>query len=390
MQKPKILMIIERYLPGVRSGGPIRTAASVVEKIGDQFDFYILTSDRDNGDSRPYPNVKQDDWNEVGRAHVYYASNLSAGTIAKVAKDLRPEAIYLTGFWSITSIYALILRRLRNLGSVPVMLAPRGDLGPGALTIRSLKKKLFRTFANAIGLYRNLEWHCSSEREKREVVYALSPLVPDIEAHTYIAPDLNSLPESSDEQKVAKKKGTCQFIFLARLCRLKNLSFIIDRLCDVTGDITLNVFGYLDDERYWRECQEKAARLPSNVKFNYRGFVSPEQVQRVFAEHHFFVSPTLGENFGHVIVEAGSAGVPVIISDRTQWLGLERLGVGWDLPLEDTETWKRVLQACVEMDDPEYQGLKERAREWGQRSLSSPEAVSQNVTLFRSIGQSSS
>ena len=52
-------------------------------------------------------------------------------------------------------------------------------------------------------------------------------------------------------------------------------------------------------------------------------------------EYHFFILPTLGENFGHVFIEALAAGCPLIISNRTPWLELEKKGIGWDIPLEN-------------------------------------------------------
>ena len=73
--KPIILIFTAFYLPGYRGGGPIQTIANMVDCLSDDFDFRIVTSDRDLGDSNSYPNVVVDDWNSVGKAMVFYISS---------------------------------------------------------------------------------------------------------------------------------------------------------------------------------------------------------------------------------------------------------------------------------------------------------------------------
>lgn len=59
---------------------------------------------------------------------------------------------------------------------------------------------------------------------------------------------------------------------------------------------------------------------------------------------YFFV-PTKGENFGHVFIEALSAGVPILVSDKTPWRDLEAKGVGWDISLHKQENFVSVIDA---------------------------------------------
>ena len=48
-------MFVGYYLPGFKSGGPVRTISNMVEWLGDEFDFKIITSNCDLGDTKPYP-----------------------------------------------------------------------------------------------------------------------------------------------------------------------------------------------------------------------------------------------------------------------------------------------------------------------------------------------
>jgi glycosyltransferase involved in cell wall biosynthesis len=90
----------------------------------------------------------------------------------------------------------------------------------------------------------------------------------------------------------------------------------------------------------------------------------------------------MGENFGHVIVEAMCAGLPVIISDRTPWRGLEAKGIGWDLSLDSLEAFTSVLQRCVGMDANELAQWSRRATQFAYDYIEDPEALEQNRALF--------
>jgi len=56
-----ILTFVGYYLPGYKAGGPIRTVANMVERLGNDFQFKIVTADRDLGDTDNYSSVKIDE-----------------------------------------------------------------------------------------------------------------------------------------------------------------------------------------------------------------------------------------------------------------------------------------------------------------------------------------
>src|SRR6266550_7544221 len=73
-KKPIVLVLVRYYLPGYKSGGPVRTIANLVDHLSDDLEFRIVTRDRDSLDELPYPGIKVDAWNRVGKALVYYIS----------------------------------------------------------------------------------------------------------------------------------------------------------------------------------------------------------------------------------------------------------------------------------------------------------------------------
>ncbi|RMG75161.1 MAG: glycosyl transferase family 1, partial [Bacteroidetes bacterium] len=97
---------------------------------------------------------------------------------------------------------------------------------------------------------------------------------------------------------------------------------------------------------------------------------------------HFSTLPTLGENFGHAIFEGLLAGLPVLISDRTPWRGLEAREIGWDLPLEQPEAFVRAIQQAVDMDQETYDRWSRKAWEYARDFKNDPALLEQTRALF--------
>ncbi len=380
--RPKILVFLGRYLPGFNSGGPVRTISCMVEALAPYFDFYIVTLNRDSGSSQVYTNVKSDSWNTIGMAQVFYTSRFSLKLMERIASELKPDVVYFNGFFSTSSVLGLLKRKLGGFDGIPVVLATRGDLASGALGLKSVKKRIYMRLAKSLGFYRGLFWHASSNREKGDLLRELRSFGLD-EADIHVAPDLGSqeaIPGAVHPRKVA---GEAAFVTIGRMTRMKNLPFTLERLASVSGKVSLDVFGPLEDRQLWAECEQKIAALPPNVTVRNHGPVDPAGVIGELATRHFFILPTLGENYGHVIVEALAAGCPVAISDRTQWQGLSEKGIGWDIPLEDIERWRSVLQEFVDMDEERFALMSKRAAEYGQSIMNSTENLNANIELFK-------
>ena len=57
MTRPRILVLSEYYLPASKAGGALRTIVNTVETLGGEFEFLILTRDRDLLDDEPFADV---------------------------------------------------------------------------------------------------------------------------------------------------------------------------------------------------------------------------------------------------------------------------------------------------------------------------------------------
>jgi glycosyltransferase involved in cell wall biosynthesis len=371
------------YLPGYRAGGTVRTLEAMVALLGDEFHFRILTRDRDLG-SRPYAGIKRGVWERVDAAEVMYLSprDLTPPRLRRLIMSTSHDILYLNSLFSVPfSVYPLLLRRLRLVAAGSVIVAPRGEVAPGALHLKRFKKAVYIALARRLGLYERVLWQASSQDELEEIRSVLGR-----RSQVLVASDLSLArsSQSGDGSRLSKEPGSLRAIFLSRISRKKNLDGALAIISGIRGRVEFTIHGPIEDRKYWSECQSLISRLPPNITVRYAGELSPDRVPDAIASHHLLFFPTLGENYGHVILEALSVGCPVLISDRTPWRQLESLGVGWDVSLDQPGEFQRILDQCVAMDSVRWRELSEAAATYAARTRRDPQAQQRNRALFQS------
>lgn len=382
-EKPIILVICDFYLPGYESGGSMRTLVNMVERFGEKFDFRIITRDHDGKKNRePYKNVNINQWNKVGTSQVYYLSkdNINPGNLRRLILETSPGAIYVNSFFSPLTIYALILRKLGKIPYLSIILAPEGELSVGSLMLKKHKKILYMRAAKLLNLKHDVIWKVAAESEKEEVERFAGKV-----DKLLIAPNMppkSILEDYNINGKFEKKGGEARFVFLSRFMRTKNFKWLIEHVNGMKGNISIDIYGPIQEPEYWEECEKLIEVLPDNIKIELKGPIPNSEVAKKMSRYHFFILPTLGENFGHVFIEALASGCPLIISDRTPWLDLQEKGIGWDLPLESPERWIEVINECLAMSQSQYNEFARRARDFAVEWLKAPSIIESNLKVL--------
>ena len=382
--KKKILVVCDSYLPSVQGGGGVWTVVNLVERFSDRYDFFIVTRNYDGkGDRRPFTTVETGKWNTVGGASVYYlaAEDVTQTMLARIVEGVGADCIFLNSTMSTPCVKFLMTRRRGAQTNIPVILAPCGELSPGALKGKSLKKKAFLATARATGLFDDVIWRASSDVEADEIRRSAGS-----SAEIMVAPDLTPktiLPNYSPDTKPEKRNGEVTFIFYSRVVPKKNLRGLLDLLQTVErGKVTLEIVGPLEDQRCWLDCQSLIATLPSNIAVNVVGPATYEAGLQHLYSSHFLVLPTLGENFGYVFIESLAAGTPVLRSDKVIWDDLEQKNAGWRVALDDRDTWLRQIADCIEIDDADYKAMSAAARKYAVDWLAQPEIEEATANLL--------
>lgn len=356
------------------------------EWLQDEYEFLIVTRDRDLGDAVAYPNQATGKWCRVGGARVWYQSKpyWSPRGIRNALNGIGPDLLYFqSAFDPALSIVPLILRRLKLISTtLPVLVAPRGEFSEGALSLKRTKKLMYVALAKGLRLYEGVTWHATAQEEAAEIRAMWGGA-----ARVAIAPNLPGKDVTvTQPQRHDKQPNSLRLVFLSRISRKKNLHGALEILRGINARITLDIYGTQEDPTYWSECEKVMERLPGNVRAAYRGPVRPGDVIATLAAYDAFIFPTLGENFGHVILEALLAGCPVLLSDRTPWRDLSDARVGCDIEIDDLVQFRQAIERLVAMDSVEFDQWSRAARAYGERYCTNEGLVENTRRMFDECG----
>lgn len=381
MKNMCVLVFVGNYIPGYKGGGPIKTIKNLVDKTGDSINYKVITRDRDLNDKQPYTSVQRGKWNKVGKANVFYVHPGFYGCIQMFFIILRGkyDVVYLNSFFSpMFSIYPLVVAKLLKK---KVIISPRGEFSEGALSLKSFKKKMFLKVFWFFRLSRGVLFQASSDFEAMDVRRSLGKKV-----NIYVAENISS-QEFAKNIECTPSDNVLKAVFVSRISPKKNILEAINILRSVRNPVEYHIYGPVEDVDYWKSCQSLVSQLPAHVLVKYKGELKPEKVIETLSKYDVFFFPTKGENYGHVIVEAICAGLPVLISDRTPWRDLNKNGIGWDIPLENPAAFSLVLDDLSQMSPEQRLVIRQNVLSWAKEHFSRNDAVESNVQMFNCICQ---
>ncbi|MDA7803008.1 glycosyltransferase [Crocinitomix sp.] len=375
--KKRILICMDWYEPGFKAGGPIRSVANIVNELKDEFEFYILTSAFDLGETEPYPNIELDQWFDKDGVMIKYMSrrNMKSSAIKGNILEIDPDALYLNSLFS--KLYTLVPMTL--VKKIPIVIAPRGMLGVGALEIKKAKKLLFLRFTKYLRFYKSLTWHASTQDEVDEIKAAYGE-----NAKIVIAQNIPTAQQLSLEDIIKKRKtGNVRFVFVSRIAKIKNLHLAVNAMKHVQADqkVEFHIYGNIEDKDYFKKIQRQFQDY-GNVSIEYKGALNPTLLSSTFLYADFFILPTKHENYGHAIVEAWANGCPVIVSQNTPWRNLRVRNLGWDVDINEPEGLINAIQEAVDLGEEDYLSMVRESFNFFKDEISDIEIIEANRKLF--------
>lgn len=374
----KVLVFTNHYLPGYKAGGPIKSISNLCDELKDKVNINVVTTNHDFNDSRPYSNINFDEPVSLNGYKVTYMSKVTLLRVKKQIETISPDIIYLNSFFSKFTRLVLTLSYL-GLINCKIILAPRGELSQGALSIKSRKKNTYIEFARFIKIFNDrVIFHATEENEQKEINQRFDNEV-------FVLPNISSSLRPIDKKN--KVKGKLKIVFLSRISEKKNLNFALEVLYKLDSidydEIVFDIFGMQEDMSYWAVCESLMKKF-KHIKVNYKGAVQPSEVHETFESYHAFFLPTLGENYGHAIVEAMQAGVIPLISDKTPWNEIEELGIGRAINLKSTEEFKSEIFRLTAMDNETFHECSNNVRNYISNKLEDSDIANKYYSIFSS------
>ncbi|MBQ6187229.1 MAG: glycosyltransferase [Prevotella sp.] len=264
----------------------------------------------------------------------------------EVEDYIKKEKIQLIQIQSIWSLkYHQVAKIAREL-HIPYIVTPRGMLEPWSLSQKRIKKKI------ALWLYQKRDFN------KATCIYTTAKSEADNIKRLNISSPCAIIPNSIDVEQypcrdnpeIVKKR----VLFLSRIHIKKGVEILLDAWRNINiehKDWELIIAGNGDDN-YIQSLKNRIIdyKIENCVKIIPPVF-GKEKVE-LYQSSSLFILPSYSENFGMVIAEAMSCGVPVITTNNTPWEIVNNTNTGWCIPLSVShveETLKKALSLKAEI-----------------------------------------
>lgn len=246
------------------------------------------------------------------------------------------DVIHNHGIWRMHNIYSYRIKKNKN---IKVIISPRGSLSKEALKISSFKKKIFNLFFRHTKVINNCDaFHATSEKEKIEI--------RELGFKQPIAVIPNGINIPIYRKKKFRKKNSRNFLYLGRIHPIKGLESLIQSWIKMekNNNCKLEICGYYNDKKYYEKLRKMVKENElKNVTFS-KAVSGQEKIDK-FLSSDIFILPSKSENFGIVIAEAMSLGLPVITTNNTPWECIMRENLGWYIDLNENKIYQSMIQA---------------------------------------------
>jgi len=251
--------------------------------------------------------------------------------------------------------------------NIPYIITPRGMLEPWSLSQKRWKKKL------AWCLYQG------KDIKKAACVFTTSKLEAEHVRALGVNVPISVIPNGIETDgyvcRISNDMVKEQVLFLSRIHKKKGIELLIDAWANLIPGYCgwqLIIVGDGDFD-YIETLKTRINGLGLEDSVQIKGPVYGNAKVKLYQESTIFCLPSYSENFGMVIAEAMSCGVPVITTTNCPWEMLNETDTGWCIDLK-VEVLEKTLQEAMSLSPA-------RLFEMGQKGRS---LISENFN-YRSV-----
>jgi glycosyltransferase involved in cell wall biosynthesis len=290
----------------------VRYLAQNLENLGTRVDVLSFSDDYSTQDVVAWSPIEPKLFSPILPKLMRYSAQFAATMANSTA-----EVLHTHGIWQYPSYAA---RNWKRLGRAHVM-SPRGMLEPWALQYRAWKKLPVWWLRERKNLLSATAVHTTSRQEAQHVRRLGFDGPIAVIPNGVTLPSLDSLPQRRGEERTV--------LFLSRIHPKKGLTNLIHAWREARPPGWKLVVCGIDEGGYINEVLKLVRRFKLEASFTYVPGAYGSEKDRLFASADLFILPSFSENFGIVVAEALSWGMPVITTKGTPWAELETCKCGW-------------------------------------------------------------
>lgn len=330
----------------------------MVNELREGYVFYIFCGNTDL-QGVPIAITSTNEWVPYNdHTKVWYAGKEQRSQqLEEQVKLIKPDIIYMVGLfsWHFTMVPLLFTHVPQKILSV------RGMLHPGALGQKSWKKQLYIRFLKLTGKHKRCVFQAS---DSTEAGFVKATMGEDVQVKV-----AGNFPKMHGALPLPiKQPGELTLISIALISPMKNTLLVLQALSACTSNIQYHIAGPVKELGYWEECQAVISLLPPHIKVTYHKELPPSEVPAMLQQAQVTIIPSKSENFGHSIIEALSAGMPVITSNNTPWNGLKSVTAGLNVGTDATAL-ATAIEYFAAMDANSFDDWRKGALQYASSQL---------------------
>lgn len=273
--------------------------------------------------------------------------------LRKIAQGV--DILHNHSLWTMPNVYPeWAVRGSRCL----LFTSPRGTLSKWALGRNPVLKRMMWLAVQKKVLLKSFCLHATSESEYREI-RDLGLNMP-----VAIIPNGIDIPPSSDSGVRGNADEPRNLLFLSRIHPKKGIDILLSSWKKVSTRFEgwrLLIVGP-DNDGYLEEMKHLSQSLNLS-RIEFLGPLFGAEKERILRKADLFVLPSHSENFGLVVAEALSYGIPCIVSKGSPWGGLPGHDCGWWID-QGEEALTGALCSTLSLPREQLRVMGVRGREW--------------------------
>ncbi len=335
----------------VSYGGPAKSIPHLVGRLRhfvDGIEIFVIKSKKSGLKNELLSRFKIDYQvhnTDIG-GKIGYSRTFQKALINYIQKDDH-AVVHVNNLWRWGPLWGLYIANKMKRKTV---LSARGMLLDSAVSKHKILKKilwhlLFRSVVQKVDCI-----HVTSLAEAQSIKgYNLRPPI------AFVPHGFDSFKGTSESDKLLAKQELDLprernfVLFLSRISEHKGLHILIEAFAEISKkfhDFDLLVAGEYNEQAYEERIKNLITRYRLEGRVRFLGQVEGKKKEFVYSAANVFALPSRSENFGLVVGEALSFGLPVIASHGTPWAILSDENIGAWIPRKIEDFERELIKFC--------------------------------------------
>ena len=341
-----------------KSGGPSQTVFNLSKRLDKKLNLKIITN---NG--KDISNITRKINLEVIEGGVQKNIFL---TIPKIDSILRTQEISQNTVFHDNGIWLPFnntISRFCFKNKIPIIISTHGMLEPWSMGNKKIKKKIAWFVYQKNNLMSAKVIHATSEMEAKNILNLnLGVPVAIIPNGVKIPKNYELIKNYNLESIGLKNDGRKIMLFTGRIHPKKGLLNLLKAWLyssDYLKNWRLVIVGFPEGD-YIKELMNFTKKNNLESSIDFLGPLIGDDLINIYRNSDIFVLPTYSENFGLVVAEALSYGLPTITTQGTPWSILEKKNAGWWCKPTSEDISKKLITVS-NLNDIDYLNMSENA-----------------------------